>query len=179
MCRASRHRGWTALTAALLVPMAGCAVSQPLEITSTGSGMARGASVTITAEDDAASERGRFAKALQDALAARSSTQADDAPLIADFSIARTAAAGGVINGKGEAGQGKQAPDWIAAPRPDRRFDKCNAQRLRATLVLYDRANGAIVYRGSGMATECGFTDADIAALAHGLVDDAVARATN
>ncbi len=135
--------------------------------------------MAISSDDDTASERGRFAKALQDALAARSLTQADDAPLIADFSIARTAAAGGVAKGKGEAGKGKQAPDWIAAPRPDRRFDKCNAQRLRATLVLYDRASGAIVYRGSGVATECGFTDADLATLAQGLVDDALARAVN
>ncbi len=158
------------------MPLASCAVTEPLAITSTGSGngLARGSSVVLGAPDDLSSERGRFAGALAKAMMARSVRIADDGALLADFSIARADASGGVMNGPGNSAASEQ--DWIASPRRDRRFDKCEAERLRATLVLYDRAGGAIVYRGSGNATQCGFADADITALAQGLVDDAFQR---
>ncbi len=164
------------LGVAFAVPLASCAVTEPLTITSTGgeSGLARGVAVALNMPDDPSSQRGRFAEALGEAMAARSVQIADDAPLLADISIARGDASGGVINGPGNPATSEQ--DWIATPRRDRRFDKCEAERLRATLVLYDRASGAIAYRGSGTATQCGFADADIAAMAQGLVDDAMTR---
>ncbi|MEO0463182.1 MAG: hypothetical protein AAF127_08630 [Pseudomonadota bacterium] len=99
---------------------------------------------------------------------------ADDAPLLADYSMALGDAANGVLRGKGRYTEGKQEQDWITSPRRKRRFDKCEAQRLRGTLVLYDRASGQKVYRGSGEAVECEFGDAEIAALAQQLVDDAI-----
>lgn len=169
---------WRAVAVALAagLPLAACAVATPLAITSTGAGMARGSAVALELPQDRMSERGRFSAALIKAMMERSVTLDDQAALLADFSMTTAPASGGVLKGTGANVEGEPEKDWIAAPRPGRRFDKCEAKRLRATLILYDRSSRNIVYRGSGEATDCAFDDADLAALASGLVEDALTR---
>jgi hypothetical protein len=159
---------------ALLPALAGCAVSSPFAIQSTGAGPQRETSITLASAAEADSTRGHFARALEQAFAARSVRVAEGAPLLADFSATVSLAQSGVLRGKGDTVEASAEPDWIAAPRRPRRFDKCDAQRLRATLVVYDRANGAITYRGSGEGTDCAFDDGAIADLADRLVADAM-----
>ena len=157
------------------LPLAACAVSSPLAISSTGEGAARGLSVTIEQPESASGLRGQFADALSAAFASQSVAVAKDSQLIADFSVSQAPAAAGVLSGKGD--KPEIAPeDWIAQPREKRRFDECEAQRLRATLVLYDRTTSTMVYRGTGSATECDFSEADFAAMADSLVKDALSK---
>ncbi|MGB3469536.1 MAG: hypothetical protein WBA51_01785 [Erythrobacter sp.] len=161
--------------------LASCAVATPLAITSTGPGIARGSSVAMTMPEQSQSERGRFSNALGKAMMARNVEVSEVEPdkkaeLLADFSVSITDASSGVLNGKGQYAEGEAEQDWITPPRRDRRFDKCEAKRLRATLVLFDANTGKMVYRGSGEATDCEFDDADLAALADRLVEDALTR---
>lgn len=165
-------KGGAAITLALLV--AACAVSSPLEITSTGPGLDRGQSVALSLPEDTESLRGRFAAALAQALEAEAVRIAPDAPILADFSVAQSVATAGVIRGEGQPIEGNEGQDWYAEPRKERTFDKCEAQRLRATFVLYDKATGELAYRGSGVAIECDFDAEALREFADGLVANAL-----
>jgi len=166
--------------------LASCAVAKPLAITSAGPGIARGSTVAITMPEQRLSERGRFSDALSKAMMARN-VQVSEAPpsgverdkkaqLLADFSVSTTDASSGVLKGEGRYAEGEAEQDWITPPRRDRRFDECEAKRLRATLVLFDASTGEMVYRGSGEATDCEFDDAELTTLAGQLVEDALTR---
>lgn len=162
---------------ALAFGLSACAVSTPLAITSTGQGLGSTSSVSLDSQEQPSSDRSRFGAALRSAFESRSIGFSADAPVLADFSVSQGDASAGVLAGKGEDTEDPDQRDWIATPRRSRSFDKCEAQRLRATLVLYDRASGAIIYRGSGEATECDFGQAEMAAMADGLVADALSKA--
>lgn len=163
-----------ALTLGCALTLAACVVSSPLEIRSSGAGLQRGAPVSLVRPDDADGLSARFASAVERALVDRSVTLAQDARFIADISVAKRPASAGLIRGEGSEPEQGQEPDWLVRPREKERFDKCEAQRLRATLVIYDRSNGSVAYRGSGQAIECAFGDSDLAEFARSLVADAL-----
>lgn len=116
----------------------------------------------------------RFATALAEALQNNGIALADDAELVADTSIAQSDALSGIVRGEGAQAASAENQDWLVEPRERGRFDKCSAQRLRATFVLYSRTTGSVVYRGSGEAVECDFGDTDLDIFAQALVADAL-----
>lgn len=161
-----------ALAAILAMMTSACAVTSPLAIDSTGDGITSAGKVALAVSNDEKSERrARFAGALGEAFADRSIPVAADGGYVADYAISLGEAADGVVRGEAKAGT---EPDWLATPRSAGRFDKCDAQRMRGTLVLFDRASGEVIYRGSASRIECGFDDGDIDAMADALVADAL-----
>lgn len=114
--------------------------------------------------------RGNFGAALAEALAARSITTAQGAPIIAEFAIAVREAEAGIAD---PAGSTNDSIDWESRPRPRDWFDTCNATRLRATLLLLDRTEGTIRYRGVAETDDCNYDEVHLAELAEALVSDA------
>ena len=176
-----QNRRWR-LSASVAMVMAtlvsACSVSSPLEISSTGAGLERGASLKLSRSEDAQSLKGRFEAALAEALTQGAVPLSDQAQFVADISVAQAGASGGVVRGEGEADKSDADQDWISTPRERRTFDRCKAQRLRATLVIYDKVAGTVIYRGSGQATQCEFDQSDLTEFANALVQDATASAT-
>jgi hypothetical protein len=150
-----------------------CSVAQPLDMQSVSKNLMRGGLSLTVEQADAGTDRGRFGGALRDAFAMQGMASTPGGGLIADYAYALTDASAGVANGEIKSGE----IDWISAPRDSRRFDKCDAKRMRGTLVLFDRATGAQVYRGSASRIDCAFAAADMAEMAQALVKDAMAEA--
>lgn len=174
----SRTR-WAAARAGVVLAgsalaLCACSVSSPLAITSTGEGLERGASVAFAPVEDAAPLEARFTATMENALASQSILLAENANLIAQISAAQSNASNGLLSGDWAATNDEDDQNWIAQPRRDRPLDRCNAQRLRATLTIYDRATGEVVYRGASEAIECSFGDEALDAFAQGLVADAM-----
>ena len=171
--RWAKARAGALLTGCALA-LCACSVSSPLAITSTGEGLERGASVAFAAVEDPAPLEARFRLVMEDTLASQSILLSDRANLIAQISAAQSDASSGLLSGDWAATIDEDDQNWIAQPRPDRPLDRCNAQRLRATLTIYDRATGEVVYRGASEAIECSFGDEALDAFAQGLVADAM-----
>ena len=133
--------------------------------------------VALAPVEDRSGLQRQFATALSEALTGQGLGLSPEARLIADFSVAQSAASAGIVRGEGATGPDAVDEDWLTAPREKRRFDKCEAQRLKATLVLYNRTDGSVAYRGSGEAIECAFDEADLKQFAQALVVDALAPA--
>ena len=169
-----------AVAAACAVLLSACSVSSPLAVSSSrpeaGASLSAGTAIALETDDSPGSLRGRFAAALTQVLADNAITLDTDAELLADFSIAQSDASGGILRGEGKAVENEEEQDWAATPREDRTFDECEAQRLRASFVIYSRAQGTVAYRGTGEAIECRFDDAALAEFAASLIKDAMAR---
>ena len=120
--------------------------------------------------------RGQFASALSAAFAQRGISLQDTATLVADYSVSQRSAELGIQHARDAQDASPGEAQWIDPPREPRRFDRCEAQELRGTLILVDRNSGEAVYRGTGAATECGFGEAAIRSLADGLVADYLAN---
>jgi hypothetical protein len=143
-------------------------------IDATDNGRIADRSVALNiADEDADTRRAVFATALSAALASHDFTLDPAAPLIADYAIAESAASDGTLGGEPT---GANSPQWLSQPRAKKRFDQCKPRRLRATLVLFDRASGAVAYRGSASRIECAFSQGDTIAMADALVKDAAVR---
>lgn len=174
------HRQWARIKAfciALAVPalLSGCAVATPISVTSIGQGADQSQPLLLASDDTDTGLRAEFRAALAQALADHGFTQADTASQLADFSVSVRAADGGLTTKEGEAKSADQV-NWTAEPKNSDWLDKCEPQRIRATLVIYDRANGDVRYRGEGEAIDCRFDAPFIRALADRLVRDALSR---
>ncbi len=160
--------GTRGLLVGCALALSACAVAVPLTITSTDYGAAaRPGQIAIAAPDSGDQTlKARFAAALIDAFARQGLQSADTAPLLADYAVSVGSAEMGVR------GPSAEPDDWITPPRKPRRFDKCKPKVLRGTLLLLNKTDGSVAYRGQGTATDCEFDDASLRVLADRLVAD-------
>jgi hypothetical protein len=160
---------------ALAALVSACSVSAPLSLESTGTIRETSESVFIAmSTEDATPNRATFGGALIKAFAQNSFSTSDEGNLIVDFGVSISDAKTGLIGGEVQTGKPDQDQTWLAAARSDRDFDKCDAQRMRGTLVLIDRTTGTTLYRGSATRVECNFSDRDLETMAEALVEDAI-----
>ncbi|WP_340589200.1 hypothetical protein [Erythrobacter alti] len=163
--------------ASVLAPLlAGCTVTEPPSIISTMGRLPEGHAVQMPEVEADGSLRASFGRALDAALATHSIETTSEAPLVAAFAIAVRDGQTGVAD---PAASNAESVIWESTPRPNGLFDNCDGERLRATLVLLDRSDGEIVYRGVGESTECEIGEDDIVDLANVLVVDASKAVTS
>ena len=174
--RSERHRYASRLATPFLLVLALCAcnVATPPRIASTG--MAGDHAIAFVRPEGAVGLRANFAESLSDGLRDSGVTLSADGPLIADFSIAKRDAREGLADPAAQ--QEGVAVNWDSAPRNRRIFDRCSAERLRATLVLFDRTDGSVAWRGSGELEACTIGKAQVEAMANALVADMRASRT-
>ena len=168
--------GRLGLLAGCALVLSGCAVSVPLTINSaTDESAARPAQIAIAMPDDSDETlKARFASALASAFDGQGITAGQDGALIADYSVSIASAEMGLRGADPSSDPGSDG--WIATPREPRRFDECDAMMMRGTLLLLDRADSSIAYRGQGTAIECEFDDAAVRDMADQLVADFIAQ---
>lgn len=160
--------------AAFAAGLAGCAVTEPLSLESIAKGVPRSVTVALIVESgDAGTQRGVFGLALAKSFADNAFAINPSALLVADYAIAVSGADAGMANSELQANE----VDWLSEPRKERRFDECEAKRLRGSLALFNRETGAQVYRGSASQIGCDFSDQDVSEMAQALVRDALAEA--
>lgn len=162
-----------AATLGLALGLASCAITTPVAIASTTGALPAGHAIELAPAETSHSTRARFATALEEAFRTHSVAIADGAPAIADFAFSSHDATSGVADPARQTAEG-EIP-WESHPRKRSPFDKCSAQRLRATLLLLSREDGSILYRGVGEADVCELGDEQVSALAEALVSDALA----
>lgn len=150
--------------------LAGCAVYQPASIQSPTTAALVVSSVEMPEVEQDGSLRSQWSSALEQSLRAQSINVQDGAPYIADFALAVREADTGIAETTSKADQ----INWQSAPREGRFLDECSAKKLRGTLVLFDRTNGAITYRGESESDDCKFDRAALDAMASQLVADLV-----
>lgn len=163
------------MTVTLAGLLGACSVSSPLQVRSTGSGSVAPTSIALMISDDEAGKtRAQYGAALQSAFADRQIGIDPAAPVIAEYAFSIGDATDGLLVGKPKKTDTGQQPDWEATPRKKGRFDKCDAKRMRGTLVLFDRTSGNIIYRGEADQIECDFSEIQVKTAAEKLVADAV-----
>lgn len=162
--------GSAAVSVLAAAALGGCAISKELQLESDGAGLPSGSAVSMAMVAPDGTPAADFAASLADALAARGHAIRDDAPFVAVSAFTRRSAATGTADAAPPPAGSNGDIAWISAPRRRGMFQSCAGERLRGTLALYSRADGSLVYRGSGEMDGCDFEDSDIAALASGLV---------
>jgi|GEM_PF-1832599 len=158
------------LAGALATVLGACSVVTPATITSTTGNLPQGQSVRLAPFSEDGSLRAAFGQRLAEAMAAQSIQLEDGAPVIAEFAIGARDASSGLADPDATAGN---TIAWESQPRDQARFDECEARRLRATLILLDRAEGNILYRGVGESDMCALGDQELVDLANILIADA------
>jgi hypothetical protein len=156
--------------------LAACAVGAPGVVSSTGSGIAAGAAIELVSNADQPARNADFHDALGRAFERRSIEVRANSPYIADYALATHRANVGLAAKPSGTGEGDE-PDWQEEPRKGSLFDECKAYRMRATLTVFRRSSGEMVYRGTREAEACSFGKDDIVAAADDLVADVMARA--
>ncbi len=97
---------------------------------------------------------------------------AEDADAVADFAISVSPSPVGLY--ASEAGKSDDQPEQIATTRKQRWYDACEAVRVQASLVLYNRGNGELLKSSKAESMGCE-GDMPVAELAELLADDLLA----
>lgn len=166
-----------ALGALLGLSASACAVTQPIAVVATD---LPGNPTQIDAVDmtiaDKPEASNRFGQALVSAFADAGVARTATAGLVADYGLSLAPASTAIVDKPRETDPANPAAParTIVLPRKGSPLDKCAAQRMKATLSLFDRATGELRYRGEGSAIECAFAPDDEAAMAAALVSDAM-----
>lgn len=158
--------------AALMIPafLAGCTVATPPTISSTLGSLPNGGTVQLAPFESDGTLRGAFGEALEQTFSEHGIVVEEGSATIAEFAIAARNASGGVAD---PAASTPDAIVWESLPRDSHWTDECEAIRLRATLVLLNRADSTLAYRGVAESDVCAYSQADLRALADTLVADA------
>lgn len=159
-----------AALSALSLLVSACAVSGPVSIKPTIVNLQTADSIEFPTTGDAGTLRSQWGAALNNAFSAKAIGVVDGAPFLADFALSLRSAESGVAVVTDDIAE----IDWQSAPRSKRLLDKCEAQKLRGTLVIFRRSDGEIVYRGESEANACAFGSDDITRMAAELVESAV-----
>ncbi|MXO90980.1 hypothetical protein [Pontixanthobacter aquaemixtae] len=150
--------------------LSACAVHSPPAINSSVSTLQSASAIKFPEADDRGGLRAQWQEALKTAFAAHSVMQQADAPFVAELALSVRDAETGLASTE----QNTPEIDWRSSPRSNRLFDRCKAQRMRGTLVIYRRSDGAIVYRGESESDDCDFGADAFQAMADQLVSDAI-----
>lgn len=161
------------LFAASTIPS--CTVPSDITLSSVAEPVAAQGAVAMAQEDSEDGTRATFAAALRKSLQVSSVAIADDAPLILEFSVSQRDAETGIAD---PLAPGTRDVTWQSDERKSKLFDGCGVTRLRAGLLLVERASGTIAYRGTGDMDTCAVTDGQVRQLAQALVADAQAKGT-
>lgn len=148
----------SAFLALVLTPLvAGCAVYSAPAIKDRTGKVAGLKEIAILAGDKDGKLRNRFREELQASFGSNGVKSVDTAETIGDFAISIIPADATIASSK--AGIAKPAtPSDInikSEPRRSYIFDGCEAVRIRASLVLFDRASGNLLQRSEGTADGC------------------------
>ena len=150
-----------------------CGVPPDITLSSSAAPVASITRISMPPEQDEGAVRAQFGSAVRSALQDRSVSLVEEAPLILEYSISARDAETGIAD---PLQPGAEDVTWQSDERKSRLFDGCDVTRLRAGLLLVERASGAVAYRGTGDMDTCAVSDTKVRQLAEALVADAIAK---
>ncbi|MEM8724097.1 MAG: hypothetical protein AAGE86_01105 [Pseudomonadota bacterium] len=151
--------------------MAGCAVQSPPVLTSSvGQAPSAIARIHLIEPDAEQAQRGALFAAMVQELRGRGVELSEDADAVADIAISVSPSPVGLY--ASEAGKSDEEPEALATTRKRRWYDACEAVRVQATLVVYNRADGALRKSSKAESMDCDDGEPPIAELAALLADD-------
>ncbi len=154
--------------------LAGCSVqSPPVLRTSAGTAPSSITQIHVIEPDADQTQRGQFYAAVTQELQRRGVEQSETASLVADLAISVTPGPVGVF--ASEAGKTDKEPDQLTTTRKSRWYDACEAVRVEASLVAYNRADGALQKTSKAEGFMCENGKPPFGDLARLLADDLLA----
>lgn len=154
--------------------LVGCAVAEAPMITSSAGSVGDMKTVSVIEGDAEQLGRMEFANELGAAFQQRGIARAENGDYIADFSVG---AVGGQVWVALDEGKEKDAaPLSLATETKSSIFDKCEKQRVRASLALFERASGELVGKNDAQAIICAGAELPMKELAELLVSDVLSN---
>lgn len=141
--------------------LAACSVAGVPIVQSTGEGIPPSASITIAEPREGSSYEAELSSALAAALQKRSFTVSDNGSYYLQYGAALRPSSIGVLSA-GEDTEVKTVSD----DRKKLLLDNCEAQRMRITVTVLDRASGAAVHNSTVDVDDCGFSESQAAGMA-------------
>lgn len=135
----------------LLATASGCVVRTPPITSASNAISTKFESVKFVEVEEETANRASFQQALIGSLEARGVSQTSTASHVADFALAKHDAQMSLRTGTvtGETFSN------VVEPRKGHWLDQCKAERVRATLALYNAASGELEARSSAQSTIC------------------------
>jgi len=159
------------IAAGFVVCLAGCSVQSPPVIrTSAGIAPPSITQVHIVEPDGEQTQRGLFYSAITRELQRRGVERSDSAPFVADLAFSVSSSSIGVF--ASEAGETSAEPEQLATTREPRWYDSCQAARVEASLVLYNRTDGTLQKSGEAEGIICEDGELPFDGIARLLADD-------
>ena len=162
-------RSWIVATGAAC--LAACSVQTPPTIrTSAGAAPSAVSELYLIEPESEQAQRAQFHSAITRKLQERGVNLSEGAALVADLAVSVSPSPVGIF--ASEAGKTDAEPVSVATTRERRWFDACEAVRVQATLVLYNRADGTQMKSSKAESMGCANAEAPVDEIAALLVDD-------
>ncbi|MGB7374605.1 hypothetical protein [Pontixanthobacter sp.] len=164
----------SAVLGMMMISLQACSINSAPVIERTGTGIARTSTVTLVGASETQTQS-QFRAALERHFSSYGIAQTEAGSFVVDYSISARPAEIGLARDDAD-GKAAGEIDYVSIPRDNQFLQKCGPQRLRATLVIFDRASGALSYRGIREINLCDVSVTSIEEMAAALVKDAQHR---
>ena len=149
--------------------LAGCAVNTPPVVRTSAGALSEAVDVALLPSEGESGLRVDFRRSIERAIAAGGLAHDPASNLVADYGLSvQSAEVGQVIAVDESAADGTVS--WQSMPRRGRLFDGCDPVRAQATLAVFDREAGELVYRSEAETIACSTDKIDLDRLARELV---------
>ncbi len=170
--RPIRARSWIVAVGA--VSLAACSVQTPPGIrTSVGSTPTPISSIHLIEPESEQAQRTQLHAAIARQLRDRGVALSQDANIVADLAVSMSPSPVGIY--ASEAGQTDTEPASMATTRERRWYDACEAVRLQASLVLFNRESGVQMKTSKAESMGCAEAEPPVDEIAALLVEDLLA----
>lgn len=161
----------SAFLVAVPLMLSACSLAGNPSFEGYGPGLKTAASVSFHRAGDGAHHT-VYKQALERSFLGKGYSIAKDSTYVADFAISARSSDSAIAVVK------DTDPDvaYVSAARERRFLQECDGERLRATLIVFDRSDGSLAFRGMRETDLCEVTEAAISAMADELVASAVIR---
>lgn len=167
--RPIRARSWIVATCA--ASLAACSVQSPPTIrTSVGTAPTAISTIHLVQPESDRTQRAAFHSSVVQALSDRGISISDSAPYVGDLAMSVSPSPVGLY--VSEAGKTDAEPSPMATTRETRWYDACEAVRIQASLVLFDRSNGTQLKSSEAESIACADADPPMEEIAALLVED-------
>ena len=151
----------TMATLAGTLSLAGCSVTGPPRLAREGDGIPMGAGITIESAAPGHPLDAQMKTALTDGLRKAGYAVGIGGSHLLRYAIAERGANVGIARAGEEGGV-----EEVSYSRKGLLLDRCEAQRMRVSLVAYDLKSGNAAWRGSAEFNDCAFDTAELDRLA-------------
>lgn len=161
----------SALLVAASVILSGCSLAGNPSLEGYGPGLSKTDSVSLHSSGNG-SYHTAYKEALEQSFRGRGFSIATDGRYVADFAISARASNSAIAVVKDT----DQEVAYVSAARKRKFLQECDGERLRATLIVFDRSDSSVAFRGMRESDVCEVTETAVSVMADELVASAANR---